>query len=222
MLSGKKNKGLIILLSLLVATTVNATPTVNTCNEKFTAQALVPSEDAHIISVFKTSQINNSYHLHPFDISDEFLNLPAGLIGSPPDQSINVKSLPAVPGAFLMALIGFLFVSLYKEQKHWLAALAILLWLVQSGFVTLLHMSSHMAGNKHMIQQFIPGQEYHLYDKTFSYYHKNTYTPQSAIILERDNLNPLFNCMALRAERTCCFSSAFTFAYSARGPPELA
>jgi len=43
MLSGKKNKGLIILLSLLVATTVNATPTVNTCNEKFTAQALVPS-----------------------------------------------------------------------------------------------------------------------------------------------------------------------------------
>jgi len=59
------------------------------------------------------------------------------------------KSLPAVPGAVFMVLTGFACVSLVRDRRLWLAALAGLLWAGQAGIQAVPQFARHLTyGNR--------------------------------------------------------------------------
>ena len=153
MLSSKNRKRLVILLSLLVVTAANAAPTMSDCSMNFSARGVFPGSDAHTVSasVLEISQIVESSDPHLASIAAEFLKPPTGFT-DPPAPAIGAKSLPAVPGALFMALTGFFCVSLVKDHKIWLAALAALLWAGQAGFTALPQLASHLQSKKQVEQ----------------------------------------------------------------------
>jgi hypothetical protein len=147
--STKSSKLLITLLSFVVVTAAKAAPTMSDCNRDFVACTLSASSDAHSRSVFKANQVTELCDSHLAAIAAEFqkppvsfMNLPAGGVGA--------ESLPPVPGALLMVLTGFLCVSLVKDYRIWLAALAGLLWVSQSGIQALPQLATHLGSKKHI------------------------------------------------------------------------
>jgi hypothetical protein len=82
------------------------------------------------------SQSSSAQNIQPADsafaeIGAELLKPPVGFNTS--SSHTNIKPLPAIPAAFFMVLTGFLCVSLVKDHKFWLAALAGLLYLGTAG-----------------------------------------------------------------------------------------
>ena len=142
MVSGKNNKLLVILLSLVVATAISAAPTMCDCNKHFVAAAVSPASDAHVTYVPETSQINVPSNSRLAAIGKEILKPPADFTDSPP---LGAKSLPPVPAALFMVLTGFLCVSLVKDRKVWLAVLVGLLWAGQAGFHVIPQLAAHIS-----------------------------------------------------------------------------
>jgi hypothetical protein len=146
--SGKNNKLLAILLSLVVATAVSAAPTMCDCNKNcdcnrnFVTAAVSPASDAHVTYVPETSQITVPSNSHLAAIGKEILKPPADFKDSPP---LGAKSLPPVPAALFMVLTGFLCVSLVKDRKVWLAVLVGLLWAGQAGFHVIPQLAAHIS-----------------------------------------------------------------------------
>jgi hypothetical protein len=142
--SGKNNKLLVILLSLVVATAISAAPTISDCNKNFVAAAVSPASDAHVtyVPVPETSQITVPSNPHLAAIGKEILKPPADFTDSPP---LGAKSLPPVPAALFMVLTGFLCVSLVKDRKVWLAVLVGLLWAGQAGFHAIPQLAAHIS-----------------------------------------------------------------------------
>jgi len=147
--SAKSSKLLIILLLLVVVTAAKATPTMSDCNRDFDACALSASSDAHSRFVPETSQITEPCNSHLAAIAAEFLKPPVSFTNFP-GPPVGAKSLPPVPGALLMVLTGFLYVSLVKDYRIWLAALAGLLWAGQAGIQALPQLATHLSSKKHI------------------------------------------------------------------------
>ncbi len=178
-------------------------------------------------------------------VAAEFLKPPPAFTGSPA-LPVGAKSLPAVPGALLMVLTGFLCVSLVKDRKVWLAALASLLWLGQAGIQAVPQLALRLSHRNHTEQQFaaeltypyflensnrlrsdIEGTQYigllhHLAGIPPQDTNSFPFLSPSAIISERYSLNSLLNCLTLKIEQFICFSPAFIFENLPRGPPLLA
>jgi len=140
--SGKNNKLLVILLSLVMATAISAAPTMSDCNKHFVAAVVSPASDAHVTYVPETSQITVPSNSHLAAIGKEILKPPADFTDSPP---LGAKSLPPVPAALFMVLTGFLCVSLVKDRKVWLAVLVGLLWAGQAGFNAIPQLAAHIS-----------------------------------------------------------------------------
>ena len=87
-------------------------------------------------------------------VAAELLKPPTDLSAASTSH-VQVTSLPAVPSAVFMVLTGFLCVSLVKDRKVWLAALAALLWAGQAGFSALPQLAHHIASRK-QTEQFSP------------------------------------------------------------------
>ncbi len=141
MVSGKNNKLLVILLSLVVATAVSAAPTMYDCNWNFVTAAVSPASDAHVTYVPETSQINVPSNSHLAAIGKEILKPPADFTDSPP---LGTETLHPHAAVF-MALTGFLCVSLVKDRKVWLAVLVGLLWAGQAGFHAIPQLVAHIS-----------------------------------------------------------------------------
>ncbi len=148
-MSTKGSKLLILLLSLVVVTATKAATTMSDCNRDFEACALSASSDAHIRFVPETSQVSEPCNSHLAAIAAEFLKPPVSFTNLP-GPPVGAKSLPPVPGALLMVLTGFLYVSLVKDRKVWLAALAGLLWAGQTGIQALPQLAAHLSSKKHI------------------------------------------------------------------------
>ena len=140
--SGKNNKLLVILLSLVVATAISAAPTMSDCNKHFVAAAVSLASDAPVLYIPETSQITVPSNSHLAAIGKEILKPPADFTDSPP---LGAKSLPPVPAALFMVLTGFLCVSLVKDRKVWLAVLVGLLWAGQAGFHAIPQLAAHIS-----------------------------------------------------------------------------
>lgn len=153
MLSGSK-KGLLLFSSLLAALVTSAVCAVTRGDTDLAASAMSLSSDVFYTGV--CGQTGEFFNPHVATVAAEFLKAPAADLQS---VSVNAKSLPAVPGALFMALVGFLCVSLVKDRRVWLAALAGLLWLGQTGFTALPHLASHLRSKK-QIQQSSPTLTY--------------------------------------------------------------
>jgi len=157
MLLSNIRKGLLVFLSLLVASAAIAAPTVSDCNRNLAAAVLSLSADADSTCAYEINQIGEPTNSPIASVAAEFLKPPAAA-----DQqvsSISVKSLPPVPGALFLGLAGFLCVSLVKDRRVWFTALAGLFWLGQTGFAALPQLASHLRSKK-QIQQSSPNLTY--------------------------------------------------------------
>ncbi|HUU16883.1 MAG TPA: hypothetical protein VMW72_07035 [Sedimentisphaerales bacterium] len=132
---------------------------MSNCNENFAAGAVSPTSEAHISFVHKTSHIIEPSNAHLANIGVELLKPPADLRSSAP---VGAKILPPIPAALFMVLTGFLCVSLVKDRRLWLAALAGLLWAGQAGFHAIPQLAAHMNSQKH-IQRKTPDNTACLY-----------------------------------------------------------
>ena len=241
MVVGKRSKWLVVLLSLLVLSAANAAPTVSNRNSNLVVSVVSPASDAYVPVVADVTHTIESGNSHLAGVAAEFLKPPATFTGSPAPP-VGAKSLPAVPGALLMVLTGFLCVSLVKDRKIWLAALAGLLWVGQAGIQAVPQLALRLSHRNHTAQQLDA-------ELTYPYYLENSnrlrsdiegtqyigllrhlagipqatmsFLSPSAIISEQYSLNSLLNCLTLRVEQFTYFSPAFIFNNLARGPPEL-
>jgi hypothetical protein len=237
MLLGNIRKGLLVFLSLLVASAASAAPTVGDCNRNMVVPLLSPSPDSPTVQSSEINQIGEPSNPQLASVAAEFLKPPAAT-----DQQtllMHAKSLPPVPGALFLGLAGFLCVSLVKDRRVWLAALAGLLWLGQTGFSALPQLASHLRSKK-QIQQSSPtliyiselGGSYRLRSDLEGTQYigvlrhlagiPNPGKILSAIILKSHNFNLLLKCPAVVVEHRISFSPAFIFARRPRGPPERA
>jgi len=132
---------------------------MSNCNESFVARAVSPTSEAHISFVHKTSHIIEPPNAHLANIGVELLKPPADLRNSAP---VGAKILPPIPAALFMVLTGFLYISLVKDRRLWLAALASLLWAGQAGFHAIPQLAAYMNPQKH-IQQKTPDNTACLY-----------------------------------------------------------
>jgi len=158
----KASKWLTALLSISVATAAYAAPTAIAgrpaavvCTSRPSDYADTPAAAANV------TEVAEAYNCHLANIADELLKPPADFAASPTESlPTGTTSLPAVPGALFMGLTGFLCVSLVKDRKLWMAALAGLLWAGQAGVTVLPQVAHHLAGRRHATQCFSPNVAY--------------------------------------------------------------
>ncbi len=212
--SGKNSIFLIIFVSLIAATAVNAAPIITYC-DNFTSAS--PSPNTRTLDISKTNKINKLYNTTLAAIGTEYLLPPAELTNSPSAGAGTFH-----PNAIVfIVLIGFLFVSLAIDRTFWLATLTAPLRTGQSGF----HSIPQLAG--------IPAEKitfpYHIsmHDKI-----RQKYNIQHAIHITNAVLKftikhfsslhkPALIWMALSYEQNQSFSPAFIFVRMARVPPIL-
>jgi hypothetical protein len=131
----KKRSVFVVFLALVIIAEVGATPSINKSG-CLSPLSITQCTDAHVQFVSNPPQLVNSANLGLNEIGAEFLKPPIGFTNSTTSSQagVNVKSLPAIPAAFLMVLAGFLCVSWVKDRKVWMAAVASLLYLGLAGF----------------------------------------------------------------------------------------
>lgn len=249
MLLGNIRKGLLVFLSLLVASAAIAAPTVGDYNRDAVAPAMSPCSDAPHTGACEINQIGEPSNSQLASVAAEFLKPPTDTnLQALPMQ---VKPLPPVPGALFLGLTGFLCVSLVKDRRVWLAALAGLLWLGQTGFSALPHLASHLRSKK-QIQSATGGPNLtyvseldgsfrlrsnfvirnSLFDIHYSACCISSPSDRSTFSQREDRFRlpqfaiaPQFSliqtiyCSVPRAEQAVPFSPAFVFARRPRGPP---
>ena len=247
----KTNKGLGVLLLLLVMTTAKAAPTIGNQNGNFVAPAVSPASYPHISVVADVTDTIESGDSHLAQLAVELL--------SPPDSYIDSstpKSLPPVPGALLMVLTGFLCVSLVKDHKLWLTAVAGLFWVGQSGIHAVPHLAmrlGHRMNNHRQVaaqlmypydlenarpRSDIEGTQYigllhhlagiprgkmpFLYNQHSRHTEDEVRARQCALVEVSSRIIPVIKCLTVKARQFVCFTPAFIFENMPRGPPKQA
>jgi hypothetical protein len=144
------NKPLFIVMLLLAATAASGAPTVAADNT--IAPTLQMASDTSAV-IAPTEEVVGPIDAKLANLGREFLQPPASLAGLNA-QGNYVKPLPAVPAAVLMVLSGFLCISLVRDRRVWLAALAGLLWAGQTGIQALPQLALRLSHGNHSQQQF--------------------------------------------------------------------
>lgn len=147
MVRGEYAKGVVLLLSFLVPARAIAVPTVSERDEAFVAYPLSAGSETYTHCTFESAQTIGLCTSGPAAISAKFHRSSVSFAGSPVPAS-GVKSLPSIPRATLMALTGFICVSLVRDRGFWLAALAGLVRTGQAGFADLPPLAWHGTGKK--------------------------------------------------------------------------
>lgn len=160
------SKVLCITFLLFAASVANAAPTISNCNRNVTDCTVSSTLDVHTPVVSEVTRITEYGDSPLATVAVEFLKPPAGFTDLAVSSPIQVKSLPAVPGALFMALTGFLCVSLVKDRRVWLTVLAGLLWAGQAGAQALPQLALHLCHRTHTTQRLSarPTQFYLLED----------------------------------------------------------
>jgi len=141
-----------MLLLFLGVAIVSAAPTMNDSDRDFVECTWSLSSYAYPYNEQEISYITGLSNSHLATVSKEF-NKPPVRFGELPDKAIKIKSLPPAPRTFLLVLVGFLCVSLVKDRRIWLAALAGLLWAGQAGFSLLPQLASNVDRRGRSVKQ---------------------------------------------------------------------
>jgi hypothetical protein len=147
MVRGKYAKGVVLLLSCLVPARVIALPTLSERDRAFVAYPLSASSEAYTHYMPQSAQTIGLCTAGSAARPAAFHRSSVSFAGSPAPAN-GVRSLPSIPRAILMALTGFICVSLVRDRRFWLAALAGLVWMGQAGFAALSRLAWHRAGRK--------------------------------------------------------------------------
>ena len=165
-------KGLIVLVSLVVVTVANAAPTMSRSTTAVDCAVFLRTQ-AHSTVAHEVTQVGEASDSPLAQVGVELFKPPVGFMDSPAPP-IHTKSLPAVPGALLMGLTGFLCVSLVKDRRVWMAALAALLWAGQAGVQALPQLALRLTHKNHSRQQLHP-------EVTYPHYVQNSNRTRSDI-----------------------------------------
>lgn len=136
-------------------------------------------------------------------------------------QQDYAESLPAVPAAKLMVLIGFLCVSLVRDRKVWLAALGGLLWLGHAGAQTVPQLAQQLCPRTHISRCPCARLDVHSDIFASSQTRDDFGASQFAITKPLFCLIAAANRLVQTAEQPVCFSPAFIFDSPCRGPPHI-
>lgn len=161
MVIGKRVNGWCIVLSLLLLSAANASPTFSSHS---VGDCVVPAaKDSHIPIIADVTCSIEADSTYLSEAAAEFFKPPSDSTGLS-SMPVGTKTLPAVPGALLMGLTGFLCVSLVKDRRFWLAALTGLLWVGQTGIQAVPQLALRFSHRNHIEQQFDAelGYPYHL------------------------------------------------------------
>ncbi len=139
-------------LLLLAATVANASPSVTIGEVIVTTSFEAPHRG------FATTQDNvESFRTQNSElavIGRELLKPSADSADLNNSKSDETRILPPVPPPYLMALTGFLCVSLVRDRRFWLAPLAVMFWAGQTGFQALPQLALRLSNRNHIEQQF--------------------------------------------------------------------
>ena len=143
MVRGKNTKGLVLLVVVFWATPADSAPTLTIFDS--TAKRCEQGSDSstNIALVLNRADVTGPNKCHLISIQKEF-HRPTVNYLSRTVQTDSIKSLPPGPRAFLLVLIGFLLISGVKDRKQWIAVMATLLIVGQSGFSFLPQLASHL------------------------------------------------------------------------------
>jgi len=221
------NRSLLVLLLVSFVTGAKAAPTAKV-EDALSSNVLFNCTAYH--SIYTSSPTQAPLNLHPDTISLEetIQRLPAFGIKSI-SYSSQAKSLPAVPGALLMALAGFLCVSLVRDRRIWLTAI---LWVAHVGLATLPQFVSYL-NSKKQAEQFVHSTSISelrepIFLKSSAVHRivvdlvKSVDTLQSAIIPDQCEFLTLLLLSAAPRVEQICHISEYVFARLPRGPPEAA
>jgi len=136
---------------LFAVSAANAAPTIS--NGDVLYCAVSPSSNLDIKAVPELAELTEYSDSHLASVAAEFLKPPTDFPALAASPVINAKALPAVPAAFLMVLTGFLCISLVRDRKIWLAALAGLLWAGQTGLQVLPQLALRLGHNNYSQQK---------------------------------------------------------------------
>jgi hypothetical protein len=153
---------LFIVILLSAATIANAAPTVATDSTITPAVQVALDTPAVIVP---TNEAVGPIDAKLVNLGKEFLQPPASFAVLGDTQGNYVKPLPAVPAAIFMVLSGFLCISLVRDRRFWLAALAGLLWAGQTGIQALPQLALRLSHGNHSRQQFSAELAYPYYLK---------------------------------------------------------
>ena len=149
---------LCIVFLLFAASVASASPTV-TSQDIILSASLSPADSPTAIPS-TISNVIEPVNTELANLGREFLQPPASSAGLSNTRSNLVKPLPAVPAAILMALMGFLCVSLVKDRRVWLTALAGVLWVGQAGIHAVPELAMHLGHRNHINRQTHTGLTY--------------------------------------------------------------
>ena len=141
------NKLLYIAFLLFAASAANASPTV-THQDAILTTGLCAADTSAPIS-HTINNVIGPINARLTNLGREFMQPPASLAGLSNEQENPVKPLPAVPTAMLMVLMGFICVSLVRDRRIYLAALAALLCAGHAGFRAVPQLGLHLCHRAH-------------------------------------------------------------------------
>ncbi len=152
MLSRRAEKTFAIVVLLFAASAASAFPTVISGISGNPTHSISTSNDDCATNVVTT------YGLGPSAACDQISELGRAILQPPSGSQMTVTSgnqrcLPGLPSAIAMVLTGFLCISLIQDRRVWLAALAGLLWVGQTGIWTLPELTSRLSRRIHSGQQ---------------------------------------------------------------------
>jgi len=145
MVRGEKTKGMVVMLLFLGTAIVNAAPTISDSDSDTFLCARTSGLYVYPSYRQDINHVTGLFNSHLDSISKEFHRPPVNN-GELLNTSMGVKALPPAPKTLLMVLVGFLCVSLIKDRRVWLAALAGLLWAGQAGVSILPQLAANIAG----------------------------------------------------------------------------
>jgi hypothetical protein len=139
--SGRVNNYAAVVL-LLAASVASASPTV------------ISDSTQRPVSISADSAANiSACNLDSSAVNDQMAELAGALLRPPSTDNQPIQGgnqyLPAVPPALLMVLTGFLCVSLVRDRRTWVAVLAGLLWVGQTGINALPELTSRLSRKVH-------------------------------------------------------------------------
>jgi hypothetical protein len=138
-----RGKCLAFLLLLIPAIAVHGTPSAPIFSTSAASTASSCSLDPEINLSSGLNSLCSSSYPNLAHIGEEIFNPPteASTRSALPAR---VRSLPGVPAGIFMVLVGFLCVSFVNDRRIWLASLAGLLWLGQTGLAAIPQAASHI------------------------------------------------------------------------------
>jgi hypothetical protein len=152
----KHTKWLVVPVSLFVLTAAHGAPSISKPSIHVIDCALSPSSESHVPFVPELTVHTGPTGSHLASLAGQYLQPPASLTNSA-TPAAGARSLPAVPGAVLMVMVGFACVSLVRDRKVWLATLAGLLWAGQAGMQALPQLALRLSNRTHTKQGLAAG-----------------------------------------------------------------